>query len=482
LKRKFVTNLALLLFLNILIKPLYAFGIDVGVQNAVGVSQYGNYFVLLNFTLIFQILLDLGIENFSRREIARHSHMLNRYFSNILPLKIILGLLYLFICTGVGYFMEWHAYEWKLLLIMLLNQFLASFILYFRANLGGLHMFKADSIVSVIDRFVVIVICGFLLLDPVTKQSFRIEWLILSQTAAYLIGASIAFSLVFAKTANFRLKIDLRHYILLFRQSLPFALLILLMTAYFRLDPIFLDRLLENGQEQAGVYAQSFRIIEILSNYGYLFTIILLPLFSRMIRQKESVEHITKYSALLMLVPALILAVGCLAYRREIIELLYHEHVETSARVFGILIFSFLGMCTTYIFGTLLTANGNLLQLNIMAFFALLINITLNFTLISRFGIIGSAIANMITQVFTSLCQVIMVKRIFKFTTNYHLLMRLGFFVLVIIIAGFLCHQIPMPWFYSLIIFGILTLGLSFVFRLLQFRSLASLLAQEQQL
>ncbi len=65
MKRKFVTNLALLLFLNLLVKPVYAFGIDVGVQNAVGARAYGNYFILLNFSLIFQILLDLGIENFT---------------------------------------------------------------------------------------------------------------------------------------------------------------------------------------------------------------------------------------------------------------------------------------------------------------------------------------------------------------------------------------------------------------------------------
>ena len=229
MKRKFVTNLALLLFLNILIKPIYAFGIDVGVQNAVGASTYGNYFILLNFSLIFQILLDLGIENFSRREIARHSHLLNKYFSNILPLKLILGVLYFLVCSVVGYFMGWRAYEFRLLLILLLNQFLASFILYFRANLGGMHMFRADSILSVIDKFIVIVICGLLLLDPVTHAAFKIEWLIYAQSAAYLIGATVAFSLVFAKTEPVMFKIDLRYYWPFLRKSLPYALLILLM-------------------------------------------------------------------------------------------------------------------------------------------------------------------------------------------------------------------------------------------------------------
>src|SRR4030042_3591213 len=275
--------------------------------------------------------------------------------------------------------MGWSIHEFRLLIILLFNQFLANLILYFRANLGGMHMFPADIIITVIDRTVVIVICGFLLLNPLTRQSFRIEWLVYAQSAAYLISATIAFSIVFIKTRPISFTFDFRYYRSFFRHSLPFALLILLMAIYMRIDSVLLGKLLVNGKEQAGIYAQSFRIIEILSNYGYLFTLILLPLFSKMIKQGESVEHLTRLSFTLLFVPAIIIAFGCFGYRKEIIDVLYNEHVEYSAKVFGILIFSFLGMCTTYIFGTLLTANGSLSQLNTMAAFAVAINLILNF-------------------------------------------------------------------------------------------------------
>lgn len=471
MKRKFVTNLALLLFLNLLIKPFYAFGIDVGVQNAVGASDYGSYFILLNFSLIFQILLDLGIENFSRREIARHNHMLDKYFSNILPLKFILGAVYFLTCSIFGYFLGWKAFEFKLLMILLFNQFLASFILYFRANLGGMHMFRADSIISVIDRFVVIVICGFLLLDPVTRTAFRIEWLIYAQTASYLIGAALAFSLVFSSTEHIQFKFDLRYYRSFLRHSLPFASLFLLMAVYWRIDSVLLGKLLINGKEQAGIYAQSFRIIEILSNYGYLFTIILLPIFSKMIKQGESVIHLTRLSFSLLIVPALIITVGCLNYRHEIIDILYHEHVRESASVFGILIFSFMGICITYIFGTLLTAGGNLRQLNTMAIMAVAINLSLNLILIRRYGVTGAAVANVATQFFTSIYQIILVKRIFHFPVNYVLIFRLTFFVILVASTGWLIHKIDVRWFYSLGVFLFVSTLLSFTLGLLRIKS-----------
>ncbi len=472
MKRKFVTNLALLLFLNLLVKPIYAFGIDVGVQNAVGAEQYGNYFILLNFTLIFQIILDLGIESFSRREIARHNQLLNKYFSYILPLKLLLGLAYFIICSVIGLVMGWRGHEFLLLLVMLLNQFLASFILYCRANLGGMHMFGADSIVSVIDRFVVIVICGFLLLDPVTRDLFKIEWLVLSQTAAYLISASLAFSILFSKTETVVFRFDKRYYQTVLKKSIPYALLFLLMATYLRIDSVLLGKMLENGKEQAGIYAQGFRIVEIMSNYGYLFTLILLPVFSRMIKQRESVETITRLSFSLLIVPAVILVFGCLTYRSEIMNLLYTRHVESSSEVFGILVFSFLGICITYIFGTLLTANGSLRQLNTMAFLAVIINLTLNIMLIRRFGTVGAAIANASTQLFTAIYQMILAKRIFRFKTDYRYILYMALFIAIIAPGSYFLSQLNLFWVYTFALYIVLALLVSFALGLMKPRAI----------
>ncbi len=41
MQRKFILNLILLLFLNLLIKPFYVFFIDMNVQRVVGLSEYG---------------------------------------------------------------------------------------------------------------------------------------------------------------------------------------------------------------------------------------------------------------------------------------------------------------------------------------------------------------------------------------------------------------------------------------------------------
>ena len=94
MQRKFITNLILLLSLNLLIKPFWILGIDRTVQNVVGEEMYGFYFVVFNFSFLFNILLDLGITNFNNRNIARHSHLLNKHFSGIIVVRFLLALLY----------------------------------------------------------------------------------------------------------------------------------------------------------------------------------------------------------------------------------------------------------------------------------------------------------------------------------------------------------------------------------------------------
>jgi len=63
MKRAFASNLVLLLGINFLIKPLYIFGIDREVQNAVGPEQYGLFFALLNLTYLFQIVNDCSFSD-----------------------------------------------------------------------------------------------------------------------------------------------------------------------------------------------------------------------------------------------------------------------------------------------------------------------------------------------------------------------------------------------------------------------------------
>lgn len=455
MKRKFVTNLVLVIFLNILVKPFWIFGIDRTVQNVVGAGEYGLYFSLLSFSLLLNILLDLGITNFNNRNIARNPEKLPEFFSSIVGLKFLLAIFYAIVCLVAGLLLGYGEEHFRLLWILILNQFLASLVLYLRSNISGLHYFRTDSLVSVLDRTLVILICGFLLWGNITDQAFRIEWFILAQTAAYAMTAVVAFFIVLYRSEYFRLHIDLRKFAAILKESYPFAILILLMFFYYRIDSVLLERLLENGKQQVGIYAQSFRILDAAYMFATLFAGLLLPIFSRMLKNKESAEGMVSLSLTLIFLPALLLAAIGIFYSGQVMELLYNEHMEASSRIFPLLMIGFTGISVSYIFGTLLTANRNLRQLNLLALSAVILNLTLNLILVPRHMAYGAAIACLVTQMYVAAGQVIIAVYLIKLRIPAGFILRISLSVPLIILGGYIAVKLLENWYLGI---GILTI------------------------
>jgi len=205
MQHKFIINLAFVLFLNLLVKPFYILGIDTEVLNRVGEEVYGNYFALISFSFLMNIFLDAGITNFNTKNIAQHSQLLQKHFSNIIVVRMLLALAYLLLISVVGLVIGYSANQLLLLLVLGFNQMLVAFILYFRSNLSGLHLFVQDSIISVLDRVLLIGFIGILLWGNVTEKPFQIEWFVYGQTGAYGLTTLVAFLLVLRKANSFRL-------------------------------------------------------------------------------------------------------------------------------------------------------------------------------------------------------------------------------------------------------------------------------------
>lgn len=478
MKRKFITNLLLLLFLNVLIKPFWIFGIDRHVQNLVGAESYGLYFSLLNFSMILNILLDLGITNYNNKNIAQHQQLMKKHISNIVGLKFLLSGIYAFACILIALIIGYREIQVHLLIFLILNQFLISFTLYLRSNISGLHLFSTDSLLSVLDRSLMILICSVLLFTNITNHTFRIEWFVYAQTAAYLIAGLITLSVVIAHTGKLKFQFDRRFFIVFLRKSYPYALLVLLMSFYNRIDSVLLERLLPNGKEQSGIYAQAFRLLDAVSMFGVLFAGLLLPIFARMIKKKEEIGSMVQFSFLLLFVPAIIISLSSGFYDTELMGLLYKGNIELSASILQILMVSFLGIATTYIFGTLLTANGSIRQLNWMAIAGMCINVGLNFILIPQLQALGSAWASLITQLFTATAQTILAVIILKLTINYRVIGKLSLFVVFVMVTGYLSLQID-NWYIGYSIMILSSILFAFLTRLINLKALVQIIRND---
>lgn len=477
-QKDFVFNLCLLIFLNLLVKPFWMLGVDVGVQNSVGSESYGIYFSIFNFTMLFNMVLDMGTTNFNNRNIARNTQLLDKHLSSLIILRLLLGVAYFVIVFAVALLIGYRGFQLKLLFWIGLNQFLSAFLLYLRSNISALLMFKTDSVISVTDRLLMILFCGLLLWGNVTDQTFRIEWFVWCQTAAYLITIAIALAIVLRKAHLRKLTWNTAFFLVIIKKSLPYALISLLMASYYRIDSVLLERLLPRGiaASQAGIYASAFRLLDALVMIAYLFSVILLPLFSKMLKQKENVVPVVRTSFSFLFLFSVTAVVLLYVYREPVIRLFYPDIAESSVAVFRLIILGLIPISMNYLFGTLLTANGSMKVLNITAAIGIVINLAVNFLLIPRMLACGSAVASFCTQSAVALLQFILALRILKIPLSSLPWSRCLIFMAVLVpVAAFAPRFLHVGVVWSLLLLGGFSLFLGFAIGLLDYNEFRGL-------
>lgn len=482
-QKDFIFNICLLLFLNLLIKPFWVLGIDVGVQNSVGAQQYGFYFAVFNFTFLFNMLLDMGITNFNNRNIARHNQLLTKHISGILSLKLLLALVYIVVTFMAAFIIGYEGLQLKILIWASINQLLNSLILYLRSNISALLYFKTDGFLSILDRLLMIIICSVLLWGDVLPKPFQIEWFLYAQTAAYMISVIVALLIVVNKAKLIRLTWNFTFFRVILRKSFPFAILYLLMSFYNRIDSVMIERLLPESiaSYQTGIYASVFRLLDALVMIAYLFSVILLPLFSKMLKEKENLIPIIKSSFSFLFFFAITTVVLLIFFRVPILELLYHDHIAESAEVFKILLPCLIPISFTYIFGTLLTANGSMRLLNISALAGIGVNILVNLVLIPLLYAKGAAIASLSTQTVVCVLQIIIAFKLLKIPLHTIPYIRCLVYTATLILGVYLINTLlDFSLVYMMTINVIFAVSLAFITKLIPLTFLKTIIIQNK--
>ena len=469
MNREFLINITFLISINLLIKPFYIFGIDRTVQNMVGAESYGLYFALFNFTYLLQIINDFGIQNYNNRNIAQHNQLLDKFFPNILILKIILGVIYIFAVFFFAYLAGYTPNVFHLLSILATNQILIALLFYFRSNITGLGMYRTDSILSALDKLLMIIICGSLLWLVPFKNEFKIEWFVFAQTASLFITCIVAFVLVYKHLTRIQFRFNLPFLLVILKQSYPFALVIFLMTLYTRIDGVMIERLLPDGAKEAGIYASAYRLLDAVNMVGFLFAGLLLPMFSKIIKEKKSITELLSFSFQMIWAGAVITAMAVFFFQKEIMELLYIEADAYWGEVLGYLMMTFIAVSGIYIVSTLLTAKGLLMKMNVIFLISIFLNVILNYFLIHEYKASGAAIASVVTQFFVLFSKIFLVVKAFQLSVNYFLVMRIIGFTLAVAITSFYTHQyLPFDWIMNFLLTGLISVLIAFAFRLIQ--------------
>lgn len=486
MRRFFVKNLAFVIAINLLIKPLYVFFIDRSVQNRVGAEAYGNYAALFNLTLIFSIILDFGITNYNSRVISQNPDKLEEFFPTMLSARLILILLYVSIVLITGVALGYNSYQLMMLGGILCLQSLSVTLQFIRSNVAALQKFKIDGLLSVSDRLMMIVICGALLIYPLTARNFKVEWYVLSQVFCYGAGCVIAF-LVLKKLhpVSFRFSVHGQTVLRIIKDTIPYATLIFLMSIYTRLDLIMVERIGgPDGKEQAGIFTAAYRYLDMTNMFAMMFANILLPLFGKMLKERLAVDEIVRVCVNMLLPLSFVAGVAAIFFGNPIMQLLYkaakdYHDPAYYGHVFRWIMAEFPAFCIMYIYSTLLTANGSLKILNGLALVGVIFNIGLNLYAIPRYGAEGAAIVSFCTQWLMATGFIVYCIREVKLSTDVKLVATLvGYLALLMLLAAG-SQYIPASWLVQLLVFGVVASVLMFLFRFVSVDNVKELLSRK---
>lgn len=405
MQKLFLKGLGITLLLNLLVKPATIFLVDIRMQNVLGGNDYGVFQVMLDFTFLFSMILDMGMTNFMTRMIAQYPHMIQKYSNRLFTLRLVLVLAYCLLSMGLFALLQFIvptkiSMDWLwMLLVLIIHQINIISVNYVRAYTGGLLKFGLDALLSVIERSVYFVL-GCLLLygqfvEPITLTLF-ITVFVVSSTVSLIAAVMIYVRLVALPKFHW----NTVFFKSILRQSYPYAILVILMMLTIRMSTVLLGALSPDGQvkQQVAYYVQSFRLLDACWMFGVLFGSVLLPVFSRVLKEKSSTTGIMT-SALNLLVSGGLLMVAFTVGLKEIIfDLMYKDVSFYSYNSWIFLSMTFIPMCFTIVFGTLLTANKSMRKLNQIALLGLITMIVLNFLLVPSMGAVGTAIALLAAQ------------------------------------------------------------------------------------
>ncbi len=475
--KKIASGAALMIILNLVIKPFWILGIDRSVQNILGAEEYGAFFSVFNFAMLFFILLDFGITNYNARTVASTDNAIKNDFSALFVLKILLGIFYLIVILSGGFSIGYGADKFWMITAVGINVFLSSMVQFLRSNFAGLQMFKTDSILSIIDKTLVIVFCAIIIWAPFSPVRLSIKTFILTQMLASSLTSVICLILLFPHLHKFSISnISFAGFYQRIKSSFPYALLSLLMAFYLKTDGVMIERLLPDGALQSGIYAASFRLYDASVAVVLMLGAVLMPAFSHQLAKGQSIEKTLKSALTFAFVLYSSSAVVTVFYADDFMPYLYQENTVQSALILKILMFGSIISSQSYILGALLTAGGHLRLLNVSALSGALVNISLNFLMIPIYKATGSALATFFTQMCLLIIQWSLSAKFFKLSTNYVFIGKCVLFLSLSLGLGFgLKTFLEMFWIWKMLLTGILIFGLIFALKLIDINNIKAI-------
>ena len=471
MQRAFLKNLLWLQLLNWLVKPLWILWIEREIQLRMGDSWYGVYTLHFNLVLLFAVLLDAGLNTYAAREIAANGklgHPRRMLFLRLglglvyvclvlmvaqmqsgIQMQFLLFALINQVLASVVLMMRavlqgkqrfvsdsWLSVVDRLVALGVCTWMLRTFTVGEFASEGGVLNFQVAQFFG----YATALVLGLILVFWRGKSASE------SKSVASDSAGTVKKDVDVIAQKNPTPK-SLGDWS---KEVVWFGIMALAMSIFTRIDVQMIQWLsasrlegvadildadsiksqLAAGYEEIGLYTRGYRLLDAGLIFSALLSTQLLPLFSKRLATGDDNGEVIWMSVRLVLWVSLGAALGAWFYGEPLINWLYHGQMElgatltqngvdipqamvysgeilNAAMIFKVLMLAFVPMSLVHVFGTFVTASGQMKWLTLLAFVCVGINIAFNYIEIPKVGALGAATGCLITQwVFAGACLV----------------------------------------------------------------------------
>ncbi len=375
-----------------------------------GSSGYGELYLAVSITTMFQVIIEFGGQYHITKEISRSREAAPNILANSALTRIVLWAVSIVLMLE---FCKVANYAWPvpmLVLILGTSKLWEGINSLLRNCYQGFELMEYPSIGSVVERV-------FLMAAAIT--------VIFAGSGQVMIAAVMAVStfLNFVVSASFAKKIihtlpkfDLRKTKSLLLQGVPYFMWSIFATIYYRVDVIMLS--LMTSYSVVGWYGAAYKLFDVLMFFPSIFSQALFPVLSRLTETtKGNLTSAFQKSLDAILFVGIPIAILLFLFARQITGCLFGLH-EYQNSIILLKIFS-IGLLLVYVdfvLGSTVLATDKQKLWSIIAGIAVLINIGLNYYLIPLYqswagnGGIGAAIATVLTELFVMCSAIYLLK------------------------------------------------------------------------
>jgi O-antigen/teichoic acid export membrane protein len=386
-----------ILLLSQIITLILGFLYIVYIARYLGTSGFGILSFAIAFTGIFVVLVDLGLNMLTVREVSRNKSLAGKYLGNTITLKIILALITLslifFVVNIVKYPQETVNVVYLIGFSVIFGSFSGIFNSIFQAN----EKMEYQSYAQIINSFLMFAGVLIAIYNGLGLYAFASIYFAVSVIVLFY-----SFFVCIWKFALPKFEIDLNFWKVIIIESLPFALTSMFVLIYYYIDTVMLSILIPNSNSIIGWYSAAYRIIMPLSFIPAIFFSSIFPVMATFYEKSEnSLKFAFERSIKYMAIFGIPIATGITLFANKIVLLVYGGSYFPSVLALQILIWSvpliFIDSAFSYLFSSMNKQATVAKIMGIVAFF----NIILNIILIPFYSYIGASIVTLASDMIT---------------------------------------------------------------------------------